>query len=225
MSDLKNWTIRETPTIERAEGRFVRLAPARFPDDAQALFAAICGPENDDLWHYIPFGPLESADALSAAMTFMCERLGWRTQILHDAATNETLGMASFMRNRPEHGSAEVGCIVFSKKLQRTPAATEAMYLMARHVFDDNGYRRYEWKCDNANAASRRAATRLGFTFEGVFRQDMVVKGRNRDTAWYSMLDSEWPAAKAAFEEWLAPENFDEDGRQRRSLQDIRAAL
>ena len=132
------------------------------------------------------------------------------------------LGMASYMRIRPEHGSAEVGFVCFSKAMQRTPAATEAMYLMARHLFDDLGYRRYEWKCDNANEKSRRAAERLGFAFEGVFRQDMVMKGRNRDTAWYSMLDTEWPAAKAAFEAWLAPENFDGEGRQRNKLADIR---
>lgn len=222
MSDLKNWVIRETPTIERAEGRFVRLEAARFPDDAPSLFAAIGGPENDDLWRYIPFGPMESAEALGAAMIFMRDQMGWRTQVLRDAATGEALGMASYMRNRPEHGSTEVGCIVFSKKLQRTPAATEAMYLMARHVFDDLGYRRYEWKCDNANEASRRAANRLGFTFEGVFRQDMVMKGRNRDTAWYSITDAEWPQLRQAFESWLAPENFDAGGAQRNSLAALR---
>ncbi|MHA7873398.1 MAG: GNAT family N-acetyltransferase, partial [Hyphococcus sp.] len=225
MSDLTNWVIRETPTLARAEGRFVRLDAARFPEDAAALFAAVGGPDNDDLWRYIPFGPPESADALAATMAFMHDKLGWRTQILRDAATGETLGMASYMRNRPEHGSTEVGCIVFSTKLQRTPAATEAMYLMARHVFDELGYRRYEWKCDNANEASKRAAGRFGFVFEGVFRQDMVVNGRNRDTAWYSITDAEWPAVKAAFETWLAPENFDGDGRQRRGLAALRAAL
>ena len=119
----------------------------------------------------------------------------------------------------------EVGHIWYSPALQRTRLATEAMYVMARHVFDDLGYRRYEWKCNALNEPSRRAAVRLGFTFEGVFRQHMVIKGENRDTAWYSMLDSEWPAAKAAFEAWLRPENFDAEGRQLRSLAELRVVL
>ncbi|VAW07153.1 Acetyltransferase, GNAT family, partial [hydrothermal vent metagenome] len=136
--------------------------------------------------------------------------------------TGAVLGMASYMRIRPEAGSVEIGCIVFSGALQKTPAATEAMYLMARHIFDDLGYRRYEWKCNDENAASKSAAERLGFQFEGVFRQDMVVKGENRDTAWFSVLDSEWPEVKAGLNAWLAPENFDADGRQRRSLRQCR---
>jgi RimJ/RimL family protein N-acetyltransferase len=133
--------------------------------------------------------------------------------------------MASYMRIRPEAGSAEVGSVVFSKALQRTAAATEAIFLMARHLFEDRGYRRFEWKCDNQNAASVRAARRFGFTAEGVFRQDMVVKGRNRDTAWFSILDGEWPRIRSAFEQWLAPENFDPAGQQRRSLAAIRDRL
>ncbi len=126
-------------------------------------------------------------------------------------------GYASFMRMDPANGVIEVGNILLSPALQRTTAATEAMYLMARHVFD-LGYRRYEWKCNAANLPSRRAAERLGFTFEGIFRQHMVIKGRNRDTAWFSMLDHEWPDRKAAFEAWLDPANFDADGRQRTAL-------
>jgi RimJ/RimL family protein N-acetyltransferase len=128
------------------------------------------------------------------------------------------MGYASYMRIEPAHRVIEVGSILFTSGLQRTYGATEAMYLMARHVFDDLGYRRYEWKCNALNAPSRRAAARLGFTFEGIFRQHMIVKGQNRDTAWFSMLDSEWAARKAAFERWLAPENFDETGRQRAAL-------
>ena len=127
-------------------------------------------------------------------------------------------GYASYMRMEPAHGVVEVGNILLAPALQRTTAATEAMVLMASHVFDDLGYRRYEWKCNAANEPSRRAALRLGFTFEGIFRQHMVVKGQNRDTAWFAMLDSEWPARKRAFQAWLDPANFDSAGRQLRSL-------
>src|SRR5438132_1297994 len=136
--------------------------------------------------------------------------------------SRRALGMASFLRVEQGHGVIEVGHIWYSPALQRTQLATEAMYVMARHVFDDLGYRRYEWKCNALNEPSRRAAVRLGFTFEGVFRQHMVIKGGNRDTAWYSMLDGEWPAAKAAFEAWLRPDNFDAEGRQLRSLAELR---
>jgi len=160
--------------------------------------------------------------------TSLCEALG-RKQASTDAVflavvpaeTGQAAGYASYMRIDPANGVVEVGNILYAPVLQRTRAATEAMYLMARHVFDDLSYRRYEWKCNTENEASRRAALRLGFTSEGVFRQHMVVKGRSRDTAWFALLDHEWPARKRAFEAWLAPANFDEDGRQRRSLSEI----
>jgi RimJ/RimL family protein N-acetyltransferase len=137
------------------------------------------------------------------------------------ADSAKAAGWASYMRIKPAHGVIEVGNVLFSPALQRTRAATEAMYLMARHVFEDLGYRRYEWKCNAKNEPSCRAALRLGFTFEGIFRQHMVVKGCNRDTAWFSMLDCEWPARKRAFEAWLEPENFDDAGKQRRALSAI----
>ena len=130
----------------------------------------------------------------------------------------DAVGYASYMRIEPVHRVIEVGSILYTPRLQRTIGATEAMYLMARHVFEDLGYRRYEWKCNALNAPSRSAALRLGFTFEGIFRQHMIIKGRNLDTAWFSMLDSEWPQRKAAFERWLDPSNFDANGRQRQSL-------
>jgi RimJ/RimL family protein N-acetyltransferase len=133
-------------------------------------------------------------------------------------------GVVSFLRMEPAHGVIEIGHIWFGAALQRTPAATEAILLLAREAFDGLGNRRLEWKCDAANARSRRAAERFGFTFEGVFRQHMIVKGRNRDTAWYALLDSEWPAARRAFEAWLEPANFNAGGQQRASLADLRAA-
>lgn len=136
--------------------------------------------------------------------------------------TGKAFGIASLMRIDPAMGVIETGHIHYSTLLQRTPAATEAMYLLIRRVFDELGYRRYEWKCNNLNAASKCAAERLGFTYEGVFRQLGVFKGRNRDTAWFSILDREWPANKVAFEAWLAPENFDENGNQRMSLSELR---
>lgn len=219
-----NWSPRPSPALAAQAGRWVAVEPAAFPAAADALFPVLGGPENAGLWTYIAAGPFDSAAAFSESMARSVASGGWMTHLFRDAGTGAALGMASYMRIRPEAGSAEVGCVVFSRAMQRRPPATEAMYLMARHIFDDLGYRRYEWKCDDANEASKRAARRFGFTFEGVFRQDLVVKGRNRDTAWFSMIDAEWPAAKAAFETWLAPENFQFDGTQRRRLEDIRAA-
>jgi RimJ/RimL family protein N-acetyltransferase len=137
--------------------------------------------------------------------------------------TGLAAGYASYMRMEPAHGVIEVGNILLTPSLQRTTAATEAMFLMAGHIFDELGYRRYEWKCNAENEPSRRAALRLGFRFEGIFRQHMVVKGRNRDTAWFAMLDHEWPARKRAFAAWLEPGNFDDAGKQRKSLQEVTA--
>jgi RimJ/RimL family protein N-acetyltransferase len=225
MTDLSDWKPCELPDMPSTGGAFVRVHRFRPERDAAALFAAIGGPHNDVLWRHIPFGPFESAAALRAILAFMKDVHGWQTLVFRARDSGETLGTASYMRIRPEAGSAEVGCVVFSKALQRTPAATEAMYFMARHLFDDLGYRRYEWKCDNDNVASRNAAVRFGFAPEGVFRQDMVIKGRNRDTAWFSMLDREWPRIDGAFQAWLAPENFDAAGKQRRSLAEMRNAL
>ena len=142
-----------------------------------------------------------------------------------DKATGEVLGSAALMRIVPAHGVIEVGTIGYSPRLKRTRIATDAMYLMARHVFEDLGYRRYEWKCDRTNEPSQRAALRLGFTFEGIFRQHMMIAGKNRDTAWFAMLDTEWPEKKAALQRWLDPENFDAEGRQKRSLEAIRDGL
>jgi RimJ/RimL family protein N-acetyltransferase len=142
-----------------------------------------------------------------------------------DLAAGSACGMASFMRIEPEHRVIEIGHIWFAPMLQRTRQATEAIYLLARHAFDDLGYRRLEWKCNALNTASRRAAERFGFTFEGIFRQHMIVKGANRDTAWFSIIDGEWPLRRAAFEAWLSPSNFDPSGRQRRSLSQIRSDL
>ena len=199
-------------------GRHVQLDPldaARHTDD---LFAGTCVPGTESLWLYLFDGPYTDKASLRAALEAKAASRDPLFFAILDRATGRALGYVSYMRIEPGPRVIEVGNVLYSPRLQRTPAATEAMYLMARHVFEDLGYRRYEWKCNALNVPSRGAAERLGFTFEGIFRQHMIVKGRNRDTAWFSMLDGEWPARKAAFERWLDPANFDEQGNQRVSL-------
>ncbi len=205
------------------EGELVRLEPVDVARHAGQLFAAqSSAPE---LWEYLPYGPFDSESAFRVWLTERAASSDPLFYAIIERLSGRALGMASFLRVEPGHGVIEVGHIWYSPALQRTRLATDAMYVMARHVFDDLGYRRYEWKCNALNEPSRRAAVRLGFTFEGVFRQHMVIKSENRDTAWYSMLDGEWPAAKAAFEAWLRPENFDAEGRQLRSLAELRVVL
>ena len=170
------------------------------------------------MWDYLADGPYADPESLLAALAKKAAAQDAVFFALVEAKSRRALGYASYMRIEPAHGCIEVGNILYTPPLQRTAAATEAMYLMARHVFEDLGYRRYEWKCNALNEPSRKAALRLGFTYEGLFRQHMIIKGRNRDTAWYSMLDSEWPSRKQAFEAWLDPANFDGHGRQRNPL-------
>ncbi len=221
---MADWRGCEAPRLPATRGRFVRVDPLDAESDAGPLFAALGGPENDPLWQYIPFGPMGSPEELMTLLRAAGEAGGWQTHVFRGSESGQTLGMASYMRIRPEAGSGEVGCVVLSRALQRTPAATEAIFVMARHLFDDLGYRRFEWKCDDANAASKRAALRFGFSSEGIFRQDLVVKGRNRDTAWFAMIDRDWPRIRAAFEAWLDPANFDPAGSQLRTLAEIREA-
>ena len=204
-------------------GRRVRLVPVA-AEHADELFAAGHDGGDDALWQYLPYGPFTAPDEMRLWLTACAESKDPRFYAIVDQASDRPAGMASYMRFAPDHRVVEIGHIWFGASLQRTPAATEAIYLLARHAFEDMHVRRLEWKCDADNARSRRAAERFGFTYEGVFRQHMLVKGRNRDTAWYSLLDSEWPAVRAGFEAWLDEANFDEDGRQRRSLAELRAA-
>jgi len=170
------------------------------------------------LWTYMGYGPFTEETAFAAWVSERSALTDPYAYAVMDAASERAVGIATLMEIRPAMRVIEVGHIVYSPALQRTPLATEAQYLLARYVFETLGYRRYEWKCNALNAPSRRAAERFGFTFEGIFRQHLIVKGRNRDTAWFAMLDGEWPARKRAFERWLAPDNFDADGRQRASL-------
>ena len=206
------------PARVRLEGRYTSLEPLDATAHADALFEATRGGGNDDLWLYLADGPFDSAAEFRDEIARKAVSTDAVFFAILDPARARPVGYASYMRIEPAHGVIEVGNVLFSRELQGTTGATEAMYLMARHAFEDLGYRRYEWKCNALNAPSRAAALRLGFTFEGIFRQHMIVKGRSRDTAWFSMLDSEWPARKAAFEQWLSPENFDAEGRQRERL-------
>jgi RimJ/RimL family protein N-acetyltransferase len=199
-------------------GARVTLVPLDAALHADALAEGACGPGSELLWTYLFEGPFHDAAQFRAHIETKAASQDTFFFAIVDNENQRATGYASLMRIDPAHRCIEVGSILYTPKLQRTPAATEAMFLLARYIFEDLGYRRYEWKCNSLNQPSRRAALRLGFTFEGVFRQHMIVKGQNRDTAWFSMLDHEWPARKAAFERWLAPLNFDENGVQRAPL-------
>ncbi|KAI2639016.1 putative acetyltransferase, GNAT family [Hypomontagnella submonticulosa] len=215
----------------RMVGRHVTLVGLT-ASHADGLYPHISGPENAYLWDYLYDDPFDDLAVFRANLevkeasqdpTFYAVLLNNQVGVADDDDdTKKIVGMVSYLRIDPKHKSVEVGNIMYTPQLQRTPAATETMYLMARHAFEDLGYRRYEWKCNALNAPSRRAAPRLGFTFEGVFRKHLIVKGRNRDTAWYSMLDDEWPNAKQAFEAWLDPSNFDSEGKQKKKLEEFR---
>ncbi len=195
------------------EGQYVSLVPLDPEVHGESLWERVNG--HDDLWLYLFDGPFADREGFQANLV---KKAASSADPLFfaivDRASGKATGFASLMRIEPAHRCIEVGNILFTPALQRTRGATEAMYLLARYVFEDLGYRRYEWKCNALNEPSRRAALRLGFQFEGIFRQHMIVKGANRDTAWFAMLDGEWPARKERFERWLQPSNFDSEGRQ-----------
>jgi len=222
---VEGWTERAYPTPTPMTGRYCRvekLDPARHAADLFAAYAQ--APDGRD-WSYLAVPRFADADAYAAYARTIAALADPLHHAIVDLATGKAVGTAALMRIDRPNGVIEVGWITYSPPIQRKPAGTEAQYLLMRRAFDELGYRRYEWKCDCLNAPSRRAAERYGFTLEGIFRQATVYKGRNRDTAWHSILDGEWPRVRAAFEAWLAPENFDAEGRQRRSLEAIRAAL
>jgi RimJ/RimL family protein N-acetyltransferase len=204
--------------LEGRLGRVERLDPGRHATDLWRVLSA-----DDRLWTYMFYGPFADAGSFS---NFLGKIATLEDQIYYAIIDRDgrAAGWAALIEIRPPARVVEVGSIVYGPALQRTALATEAQYLLARYVFETLGYRRYEWKCDALNAPSRRAALRFGFTFEGIFRQHMIIKGRSRDTAWFALLDSEWPRARSAFERWLVPENFD-GARQKRSLEAIRNSL
>ena len=215
---VEGWTERPRPPRTAIEGRHCRVEPIDPTRHAADLHAANREDAQDRIWSYLPYGPFETLDDYRAWMEATCLGDDPLFHAIVDAKTDKAVGVASYLRIEPPVGVIETGHINYAPRLQKTAAATEAMFLMMRRVFDELGYRRYEWKCDALNAGSRAAAERLGFTFEGVFRQATLYKGRNRDTAWYAITDGDWPAIKAAFERWLDDANFDADGRQRESL-------
>jgi RimJ/RimL family protein N-acetyltransferase len=222
--ELPDWRPPQRPQQQPLVGRFCTVEPLDMARHARDLFEANSLDRENRMWTYLFSGPYASFEEYER---WLAERAPGTDPLFRAIVSRETgraVGLGAFMRIDPAMGSIEVGHIAMSPLLQRSPAATEAMYLMMRHAFE-LGYRRYEWKCDSLNEKSRRAAERLGFTYEGLFRQAIVYKGRSRDTAWYSIIDAEWPRVREAFERWLDPGNFDADGRQRASLAQIRAAL
>jgi uncharacterized protein (TIGR00725 family) len=219
-SALPQWQPPPRPVRQPLEGRYCRLEPLELDRHAAELFEADAADKDGRTWTYLAYGPFPDLPSYRAHLESRCLGDDPFFFAIRDLSDNKAVGGASYLRIMPEAGSIEVGHIHYSPRLQQQPAATEAMFLMMQWAFA-NGYRRYEWKCDALNAASRAAAQRLGLSFEGIFRQATVYKGRNRDTAWYAAIDAEWPALKKAFETWLAPGNFDGKGQQRQRLSEL----
>jgi RimJ/RimL family protein N-acetyltransferase len=221
---LPGWAPPPVPPRKPLEGRFCRLEPLDPELHATDLFTANAADADGRSWTYLAYGPFRTLSDYRAWMGATCLGADPLFFAIIDTVEGKAAGVASYLRITPEAGSIEVGHIHYSPRLQQSPAATEAMYLLMKQAFE-LGYRRYEWKCNALNAGSRAAAQRLGLSFEGVFRQAAVHKGRNRDTAWYAAIDAEWPALREAFLAWLAPDNFDGDGRQRTRLSDLTRPL
>ena len=221
---VPNWVPPPRPTHPVLRGGHCRLEPLSAEQHAESLYASNCADREERMWTYLPYGPFDDYEDYLRWTDTAARGSDPVFLAIVELTTGIASGVASFLRIDPPSGSIEVGHIAFSPRLQRTVAATEAMVLMMSWAFD-SGYRRYEWKCNSLNRGSRSAAMRLGLSYEGVFRQASVVKGRNRDSAWYAAVDSEWPSLKKAFDEWLDPGNFDGSGQQRVSLASLTAPL
>lgn len=225
MEDLSNYKV-EAPAPVTLKGHYLTLVPYEEDRHLAKLWDALGGDSGiNELIKYFPNDTYRVNNDLGDWLRKMNTSGGFVTLVAVKNDNNEIVGMASYMRPDPKNGVVEVGSVAHGTAMARSPLSTELHYLMAKHVFDDLGYRRYEWKCHNENKPSKAAAVRYGFVFEGIFRQHMISRGANRDTAWYSIIDKEWPVVKSAFENWLAPENFVEEGKQRRKLEDIRSGL
>jgi RimJ/RimL family protein N-acetyltransferase len=223
--DLKNWQPRPRPERRMLEGRYVRLEPLDVAKHGDGLYEASSVADAADRFRWLFDYPPESRAAFQPWLEKAAASEDPLFFAVIDKASGKIAGRQTLMRIEPAHGVIEIGNIYWGPLVSRKPAATEAQFLFMKYAFDDLGYRRYEWKCNNANEPSKRAAERFGFQFEGVFRQNLVVKGQNRDTAWYSIIDKEWPALKRAYQEWLDPVNFDSEGRQKRRLEELRAEV
>ena len=221
--DLPDWTARELPAPVIMEGRFCRLEPINADRHAADLHAAFSSAPDGRLWTYMAVGPFADALAYCDYLASLETSADPRHYAVIDLGSGKAVGTMALMRIDPKNGVIEVGSVTFSPLLQQTPISTEAQYLLMAYVFDQLRYRRYEWKCDHFNLPSRKTAQRLGFSFEGIFRQAVVYKGRSRDTAWFATIDSDWPKIASAFQAWLAPSNFDATGHQKHSLADLRA--
>jgi RimJ/RimL family protein N-acetyltransferase len=217
-----NWSERQRPQPTVLTGRYCCLRPVNVERDVHALFEAYMQAADAGDWTYLAHERPASLALFRAYLTELAASTDPLHFVIVDLASHLAAGTAALMRIKPAHGVLEVGCITYSPLLKKTRAATEAMYLLLRYAFDELGYRRYEWKCDSLNEPSRAAALRYGFHFEGIFRRAIVYKGRSRDTAWFSIIDEEWPRIRSALEAWLDPENFDAAGHQRRALAAIR---
>ncbi len=217
---LSNWRSPQLPSGDPMAGDFCRVEQLNPSLHAASLYVANMMDTEGEMWTYLPYGPFNTLDDYYSWTEEMCRSSDPLFYAIIDKATNKAVGVASYLRIDPTIGSIEVGHISYSPLLQRTPVATEAMFLMMKHAFT-LGYRRYEWKCNALNAPSCSAAERLGFSFEGIFRQATIVKGCNRDTAWFSIIDKEWPTLKDIYQRWLHPTNFDEVGKQRLRLSEI----
>lgn len=220
---MATWTPPPPPQRTALQGRYCQVEPLYADQHAASLYAANAA-DPGSMWTYLPYGPFEGYGDYKEWMEQMETSLDPIFYAIVEAATGQANGIASYLRINQSNGVIEVGHLAYAPRLRRTPAATEAMYLMMEHVFT-LGYRRYEWKCDALNAASRAAAQRLGFSYEGLFQQAVVYKERNRDTAWYALIDKDWPAIQDAFQQWLDPNNFDEEGRQKIALSKLTTPL
>jgi len=222
IEQLPDWTPKAPPSLSSVAGRTVVVERFDAARHGSALFEAIGQPQHHDLWEFIPMGPFFEVEPFTSFFEAMNTGGGWHVLVFRRPNESRLLGTASFMNVRADAGAVEIGSVIYSPELKRTTQATELQYLLASHVFDDLGYRRCEWKCDARNAASRSAALRLGFSFEGIFRKHMIVRGLSRDTAWFSITDDEWPTVGAGYRAWLAEDNFGATGTPLRSLSTLR---
>ena len=222
---LPDWNPCPRPPRTNLEGKYCRLEPLQAEAHAAQLYEAFSQSPDDSNWTYTFSGPFPDAATYYAHAEKLSKSEDPIPFAIIDLATKRAVGSLAYLRIDPNNGVIEMGQVNYSDKMKQTRIATEAQYLMMKNAFETLGYRRYEWKCDSFHSKSQAAALRLGFTFEGVFRQAIVYKGRTRDTAWFAIIDKDWPVIKKSFECWLSDENFDENGRQKERLEDIRKRI